>query len=383
MPETLIDLSSDSVTLPSAPMRRAMARAAVGEDERREDPTVRRLEEQVAELLGKEAGLFAPSGTLCNILVLYVTFGAGDEVLAEESAHIVSNEAGGAAVHSRVTIKTVRGTRGVFGPEAIERLTKPDRYGGTRLRGVCVENTHTRAGGTVWAYSALRAVRERARTAHLITHLDGSRLLNAAAASSQSPADLSDGFDSVWISLAKGLGCPAGAVLAGDGSLIDAARAARKLFGGAMCQPGVLAAAGIYALTHNVDRPNQDHALARHFATKVAAIPGINVDVEDVETNIVLFDVGNNRVPAKKLLAVLETNGVRFAPVEGNILRAVTHLGITKREIDHAVSTLQRTLVELRPLRSRRASGRPLNGASPKTDQLPSARGEVGEIPVL
>jgi threonine aldolase len=352
MAQPSIDLSSEIAARPSAGMLRAIANAEIGDDQRREDPTVIKLEERAAELLGKAAGVFLPSGTMCNVLALYVLCRAGDEVLAEASSHIVCNEDGGAAVHARVTLRTVVGERGVFGPTAVDTFASSGRYGGSRPACVCIENTHTRSGGSVWPAHLHRAVQQRAKSAGLHSHMDGARLFNAAIAGRVSPASLAAGFDSVWISLAKGLGSPVGAVLVGDASYIEDVRRARKLFGGGMGKPGMMAAAGLYALDNNIEHLKEDHRNARLFAEAAAEIDGIAIDVEQVETNIVLLDIAETRIDPVDLLLELRRKSVRFGLVEATVLRAVTHLDIKPADVSAALDALREAVATLSPLRN-------------------------------
>lgn len=327
-------------------MRRAMADAPVGDEQRGEDPTTRRLEERVAQITGKAAALFAPSGTLCNVLALFLLCRPGDEVLVERDAHIASNEHGGPAVHSRVTLVAAEGCRGVLGPDAMAAATSDARPGFHRVTCVCVENTHRRAGGAVWSPDEIEALCSYAARRGVRIHLDGARLFNAAVAQGVAVARLCSGVDSVWIDLSKGLGCPGGAVLAGPEEFIAEARAAKRLFGGALRQSGVLAAAGLHAIDHHVARLAEDHDRAKRFAAGAAEIGGVQVDLAGVVTNIVLLDLADAHIDALALAGILEARGLRLATAGCSLAYAVTHLDVNDAALDTALSVLERTLDE-------------------------------------
>ncbi len=328
-------------------MRKAMANAEVGDEQKREDPSVNRLQDSVAELTGKQAALFLPSGTMCNMIGHAIHCRPGDEIIVEESTHPVHFEGGGPAVHSRAQLRTLSTQTGVFTPEQLEAAIRPNdpHFPNTRL--VCVENTHNIRGGRIWSLEAVQAVADCAGKHDLLLHLDGARLMNAVVASGTSAADYCRPFDSCWIDLSKGLGCPVGAVIAGSKEFIDQAWRYKHLFGGAMRQAGIIAAAGVHALQHHVDRLAEDHVKARALAMGLAEIKGITIDVNAVETNIVLFDTVHTGVGRSTILTRLLEHGVRFSPLmESTRLRAVTHLDIPHDGVERALSALQTVLAQ-------------------------------------
>ncbi len=342
----MINLYSDTQTLPTPAMREAMARAPVGDEQRMEDPSVNRLCEMVAELLGKEAAVFLPSGTMCNELAIRVHCAPGDEVIADRTAHIVHFEGGAPAALSGVMIAPLDGERGVFtGEQARAAVRDPANRYAPRSRLLAVEQTANLGGGTVWPMKALREVVEAAREHGLATHMDGARLLNAAVASGAPARDLTRGFDTAWIDLSKGLGCPVGAVLATSRDRIGEVWRWKQRLGGAMRQAGILAAAGIHALEHHVERLADDHGLARRFAEGVAGIDGFGIALDSVESNIVYFDVeeGIGR-SAKEISASLAERGVSIGALGPRLLRAVTHLDVGAAEVDAALEALGEVL---------------------------------------
>lgn len=332
----MIDLYSDTQTRPTPAMRRAMAEAEVGDEQRGEDPTVNRLCAMVAELLGKEAAVFLPSGTMCNEIALLVHCRPGDEILADRTAHIIHFEGGGPAALAGAVLTPLDGARGVFGPEQVAAAIHPESRYHPRTRVVAIEQTANLAGGTVWSLAAVEAVAEMARSAGLVVHMDGARLLNAVAASGAPAAAFAAPCDSVWIDLSKGLGCPIGAVLAGSAEFISEVWRWKQRLGGAMRQAGIVAAAGIHALEHHVDRLVEDNANARRFAAIVAEAPGVGLDLDGVQSNIVFFDVGPSGRSAAEVSAALEAAGVRIGAMGPTRLRAVTHLDVSAEEAERA-----------------------------------------------
>jgi threonine aldolase len=337
-----VNLFSDTQTRPTAAMRRAMAEAEVGDEQRFDDPTVNLLQERVAELLGKEAAVFLPSGTMCNAIGfrLHVRPG-GDEVILDRTSHPVQYEAGGPAALSGAMLHVLDGDGGIFTPGQVEGAVRPsgDRYG-PRSRLVSVEQTTNIGGGRVWPLETLRGVREVAARHDLRTHLDGARLMNAVVAGGVPAAEHAHGFDTAWIDFTKGLGAPVGAVLAGSGDLIAEAWRYKQMMGGAMRQAGVLAAAGLHALDHHVERLADDHANARRLADGLAEIEGIRIDPARVETNIVVFGVGD----AYAVCGRLWERGVQVAPLGPERLRAVTHLDVDRDGIDRALAAFRQVL---------------------------------------
>ncbi len=337
----MIDLRSDTVTRPSPAMRQAMAQAEVGDDVFGEDPTVNRLQERVAGLLGKEAALFVPSGSMGNQLCIKTHTQPGDEVIAERGAHVFNYETGGAAFLSNVQVHTVEGVRGRMSLDSIRRAVRPQLYYMPRTRLLCIENTHNRAGGTIYPLEVIQETAEFARGAGLRMHLDGARLWNACAATGIAPSAYAAHFDSVSVCLSKGLGAPVGSVIAGSRAFIEDARHFRKLFGGGMRQAGVLAAAGLYALDHNVERLKEDHEKASALANELSTIPGFRIDMESVQTNIVIIDVEHSGRTPEWILAALKDRQVLLSMGNYLGLRAVTHLDVTMEQVRHAAATIR------------------------------------------
>ncbi|MHA1564271.1 MAG: threonine aldolase family protein, partial [Alphaproteobacteria bacterium] len=291
MSDNFIDLQSDTQTRPTPGMREAIANAEVGDEQRGEDPSVNKLVDRVAELLGKEAAVFLPSGCMCNNIAILVHCRPGDAIISDQSAHIVTTEGGAMAALAGVMPELIAGERGVFGPEQVLAAIRPKKRNLPRSRMVAIEQTANLAGGTVWPLATLEAVSEAAHEKGLVVHMDGARLLNAVAASGDSAKAYSAPCDTVWIDLSKGLGCPVGGVLAGTAEFIEEAWLWKHRLGGAMRQAGVLAAAGLYALDHHVERLAQDNKNIRLFAEKLVGAPGIAIDLDRVESNIAFFDV--------------------------------------------------------------------------------------------
>jgi threonine aldolase len=338
-----IDLRSDTVTRPSSGMRRAMAEAEVGDDQYGEDPSVNRLQAEVAELLGTEAALFLPSGTMANQVALRTLTRPGDDVLVPWGAHIVLHETGAAAANAGVQF-TVIGSNGTIEADAVRAAIKPRGhivYPPTTL--LVAENTHNRGGGIVLDPVALRDALDVARPAGLATYLDGARLFNAAVARAVTPADVAGGFDLVGISLSKGLGCPVGSLLAGPTELIDRAHRYRRMAGGAMRQAGILAAAGSYALAHNLDRLAVDHANARLLADDLAAADAFELDLRTVQTNIVVFSLAEHAgVPdAVTFVERCRQRGVLLNVFGPRTVRAVTHLDVSEDDCRAAARTMR------------------------------------------
>ncbi len=342
---SFIDLSSDTATRPSDAMRRVMAEAPVGDDQRSEDPTANALQEEAARLLGKEAVLFLPSATMANQIAIKVHTQPGDEILCHEKAHIRLYEGGGPAVLSGCLLRPLPGIRGIFTPDDVRGGVLPDDPHFPRTRLVCVENTHNANGGCVWRPQEQQAVAEAAREFGLVLHLDGSRLLNAAAALNLPAADLTAPFDTVTLCLSKGLGAPVGAILAGDNASIRDARRWKHVFGGAMRQSGIVAAGGLFALRNNIERLQEDHRNAAVLAEGIAAIPGVRLDPAP-ETNIVYFDVAETGLTGPAAMERLLAHGVRASGTGGTRLRFVTHLDISRDDISRAITAAKQALAE-------------------------------------
>ncbi|MFT4068205.1 threonine aldolase family protein [Paraburkholderia sp.] len=345
----LIDLGSDTATRPSAEMLSFMVNAPVGDDQRQEDPTVNALQDRVADLLGHEKSLFLPSATMANEIALKVQTQPGDEVIVEHQSHYVTSEAGSPGFLSSVMLHTVVGQRGIFTAEQFIAGVRRKAIHAPRTRAVCVEQTTNRGGGAVWSVEQLQGVVNAARSRDIYTHMDGSRLLNAVVASGIDAATHAREFDSVTLCLSKGLGCPVGALLAGSSEFIQEAQRYKHIFGGAMRQAGFVAAAGLYALEHNVLRLAQDHDNARRLAQLLDEIPGVSVDLEAVETNIVFFDVRRTGMGGSELINRLARRGVRMGAWPGETqVRAVTHMDVSGEEIAEAAAIVAEVVLAYR-----------------------------------
>jgi threonine aldolase len=335
----MIELFSDTKTKPTAAMREAMARAEVGDEAAFEDPTVNALCERVAALLGKEAAVFMPSGTMCNQAAIAVHCRPGDEVVCDRTAHIVCYEGGGVAANAGANVCVVDGPRGLFSAaQARAALRMPMRHA-PRQRLLAVEQTSNLGGGAVWPLARLREVCAVAREHGMATHMDGARLLNAVVASGVSAAEQCATFDSAWIDFSKGLGAPVGAALAGSKAFIAEAWRAKQRFGGAMRQAGIVAAAALYSLDHHVERLAEDHANAKRLAEALANLPGVAIDVAGVETNLVYFELAADaKLDAPAFCEALKAKGVRMGAMGPRLVRAVTHLDVDRKGIDAAIS---------------------------------------------
>ena len=341
-----IDLYSDTQTRPSPAMRAAIASAEVGDEQRGEDPTVNRLQDMVADLLGKPRALFLPSGTMCNEIAYRVWARPGEEVILDKTAHALHFETGGPAGLSGLMTRPLDGARGVFDADMVDAAVRPrnDRHA-PRSALLSIEQTSNLGGGRIWPLTAIAAVADAAHGHDLSVHMDGARLLNAVVAGNVSAAEFAAPCDSVWIDLSKGLGCPVGAVLAGGEDFIEEAFRCKHLFGGAMRQAGIIAAAGVYALEHNVERLAGDHDNAKRLAEGLADIPGLRIDPAEVETNMVYFAVDTARMSAPELSrGLLEGPGVRIGAVDARRLRAVTHLDVSAADIDSALQAVTAVL---------------------------------------
>jgi len=322
----MINLYSDTQTKPSAAMRQAMANADVGDEQRGEDPTVNTLNIRVAELLGKEAAVFLPSGTMCNEIALMVHCRPGDEILCDKTSHILNYEAGGPAALAGAVMTPLDGPRGVFTADQLQAAIRPDHRYGPRTRVVEIENTANMAGGTIWTMEQIDAVTGTAKAAGLIVHMDGARLMNAVVASGVSAADYARNCDSVWIDFSKGLGAPVGAALAGSNDFITEVWRWKQRLGGAMRQAGIIAAGALYALDHNVQQLADDNANAATFAAIIATSPAFVIDPQTVDSNIIIFGMANGG-NATAFVTKAETEvAVRIGAVGPSTLRAVTHL---------------------------------------------------------
>jgi threonine aldolase len=331
----MIDLRSDTVTRPTRAMRRAMFEAPLGDDVFGEDPTVNRLEEYVAELLGKEAAVYAPSGTMCNQIGVFVNTGRGDEVLVHEGAHIFNYEAGAPALLSAVQVRPLPGEGGVISPETVRAALRPENVHFPRPKLLCLENTHNAAGGRVFPLKDFVEVAAAARELGIKVHLDGARLFNAQAATGTLARGWCEPADTVSVCSSKGLGAPVGSLLAGDAQTIREARRARKAFGGGMRQAGVIAAGSLYAFEHHAERLVEDHERARRLA---AGLEDAGYKVEPPQTNIVLVEVGE----VDLFLESLAREGVLATPAKTGFARLCTHLDVGDEEIEAAIEAAAR-----------------------------------------
>jgi len=333
-PPTRVNLLSDTQTRPTPAMREAMARAEVGDEQSGDDPTVNLLCERIADLLGKEAAVFMPSGTMCNVAATLVHCRPGDEILAHETAHIIAREGGAHAALGGFQITPLKGDDGQFAPDTLRRALHPrSRYQPPQVL-VSVEQTANIGGGTIWKKNALDEVVSIAKGAGLATHMDGARLLNATVATGIPPRDMAAGWDSAWIDFSKGLGAPIGGAIAGTRAFIDEVWRWKQRLGGSMRQAGICAAACVYALDHHVERLADDHANARALARGLSQIPGI--EVQEPETNLVFFKPDGAGVPGDRMVSELNKRGVQLAMMDGRI-RACTHLDVTAGMIEEMV----------------------------------------------
>jgi len=335
-PAAPIDLRSDTVTLPSPAMRAAMAAAPVGDDQYGEDPSMNRLQERTAALLGKEAALWLPSGTMANQVALRVLTRPGDDVIVSRESHAVWHETGGAAANAGVQFTDV-GARGVFTVAEFLAARKPRGhviYPPTTL--VEIENTHNRSGGVIFPQDEAEGICAAAREHGIATYLDGARLWNTAVASGQPVAKLAAPFDLAAVALSKGLGAPGGTLLAGPRELVDRAVRHRRMLGGAMRQAGIFAAAGLYAFDHNIERLAEDHANARRFAQRLVASPRVVLDLATVQTNIIVFGLAADAPDAATVVARARERGVLVFAFGARTVRAVTHLDVSREQCERA-----------------------------------------------
>lgn len=337
----MIDLRSDTATRPTDGMRQAMARAEVGDEQRGEDPTTLALEERVADLLGQERALLVPTATMANQVALCALTRPGDELLVAAAAHIARSEAGGPAANGGLMVHAITTPDGRFGARDVEHAVSPH---GDAARApttlLSVENTHSNGGGRVWSVAAASEVVDAARGLGLAAHLDGARLLNAAVATGDAPRAWGTRFDTVTLCLSKGLGCPFGALLAGPSALMERAQRLKQMFGGALRQSGIVAAAGLYALDNHVERLADDHANARRLAEGLIA-KGVAVDLEQVETNCVQIDGAAAGLTGPELIDRLREGGVLVSETaRAGVVRAVTHLDVGAAEVDVATDVI-------------------------------------------
>ncbi len=330
---------SDTQTRPTPAMRQAVLTAEVGDEQRFEDPSTLALEARVAELLGKEAAVLLPTGTMCNEIAIRVHTVPGDEIICERSSHIIGFEGGGPAALSGVMVHPIDGERGTFTAAQVERALRPESRYMPRSRMVSIEQTANMAGGTVWPLELIDEVADAGRAAGLAVHMDGARLLNAAVASGHAASDHTRSVDTVWIDLTKGLGAPVGAVLAGSQDFIASAWRFKQQWGGAMRQSGVLAAMGLHALDHHVDRLADDHERAARIGRALADLPGVD-EVVEPQSNIVIFSLPADGLSPEELVAKAREAGVRLGAAGGRRCRIVTHLDVDDDDVDRLLDVL-------------------------------------------
>jgi threonine aldolase len=337
-----IDLRSDTVTRPTPAMRKAMAEAEVGDDVFGEDPTVNTLQEKVARLLGKEAALFVPSGTMANQLSIKSHTQPGDEVIIESSSHPYNFEGGAGAALSGIQFHCVKGVRGILEAFQIEEAIRPEDHHFPVTKLVCLENTHNRGGGTIYPVEKLAEIYRLAQSKGLFVHLDGARLWNASVATGNRPNEYAQWADSVSVCLSKGLGAPIGSLVAGSKPFIDRIHRFRKMFGGGMRQVGIVAAAGIYALDHHLERLKEDHQNAKRLAVGLKEFKGVSIDPKHVETNIVIFDITDTGMIGSHVAEIMKKEGVLIHAFGKTQIRLVTHLDVSNDDIEEALKVLEK-----------------------------------------
>lgn len=337
-----IDLRSDTVTKPSKPMREAMMMAEVGDDVFGEDPTINKLQEKCAELTGKEKALFVTSGSLGNQLAVKAHTKPGDEIIVEAESHIYNYENAAPSVISGVQIMPIQGKNGVMNVEDIKQYLRDKVYYFPENTLICIENTHNRAGGIIQPVESIREITTFAKEQGIKTHLDGARIFNASVETGITLKEYATYFDSISFCFSKGLGAPVGSILCGESNFISRAHKWRKILGGGMRQAGILAAAALYALEHNVTRLKEDHTKAKLFAQSIASIPAIEINLQNVHTNIVIFR--QNKFSKKQFIEILKERGVLVSSGSFDYLRAVFHLDVSLAEVEESIKVFHSVL---------------------------------------
>ena len=335
-----IDLRSDTVTKPSSAMREAMMKAEVGDDVFSEDPTVTMLQERIANMFGKEAALFVPSGTMGNEVCIKAHTEAGDEIIVEQDSHIFVYETAAPALLSGVQMQPLIGSNGLFSVEQLKRAVRPKAYYMPPTKLICLENTHGRSGGSVLPIDGLKNIYDFSREAKLKMHLDGARLWNAAVASGVSFEELARYTDSLSVCFSKGLGAPVGSMIIGDRDFVERSRRFRKIFGGGMRQVGILAAAALFALDHNISRLKDDHHKAKFFAEGIANIKQFQINTKEVYTNMVIVGIESSGKSQADILTLLKSRGILMTPEKHSSIRAVMHLDVSMDDVVHAISVI-------------------------------------------
>ncbi len=341
-----IDLRSDTVTKPTPSMRKVMAEAEVGDDVFGEDPTVNALQEKVAKLLGKETAIFVPSGTMANQLAIKSLTQPGDEVIIEGTSHPYNFEGGAGAALSGVQFYCLKGIRGILDASQIEEAIRSEDHHFPSTRLICLENTHNRGGGSIYPIEKMVEIYRLAKSKGLLVHLDGARLWNASVATGIKPHEYTQWADSVSVCLSKGLGAPIGSLVAGSKTFIDRVHRFRKMFGGGMRQAGIIAAAGIYALDHHFERLEEDHQNAKRLALGLKELKGVSIDPEQVETNIIIFNISTTGMTAPQMAEAMKRNGVLIHPIGKTQIRLVTHLDVSHEDIEVALKAFRKVLGE-------------------------------------
>jgi threonine aldolase len=344
MMKNFIDLRSDTVTRPTSAMRKAMSEAEVGDDVFGEDPTVNALQEKVANLLGKEAALFVPSGTMANQLSIKSHTQPGDEVIIEGSSHPYNFEGGAGAALSGIQFQCLKGVRGILDASQIEEAIRPADHHFPVTKLICLENTHNRGGGSIYPLEKMAEIYRLTKSKGLLLHLDGARLWNASVAMGIKPLEYAQWADSVSVCLSKGLGAPIGSLVAGSKPFIDRIHRFRKMFGGGMRQVGIIAAAGIYALNHHLERLKEDHHNAKRLAVGLKEFKGVSIDPKHVETNIVIFDVTNTGMTGAQVAEAMKKEGVLIHAFGKTQIRLVTHLDVSSEDIEIGLKAFKKVL---------------------------------------
>jgi threonine aldolase len=346
MADTVIDLRSDTVTTPSAEMRNAMAEAEVGDDVFLEDPTVNRLQQRAAEIFQREAALFVPSGSMGNLACIMAQTRPGQEVICDEAGHIYSYEMASMSAIGGVLPRIVRGDDGILTWDIVAKAIRPKMYYRSQTALISLENTHNMAGGTVYPTKVGREICDNAHQAGIHVHLDGARIFNAATYLGQSVAEITRSFDSIQFCLSKGLGAPVGSMIVGPQDLIDRCRVIRKMLGGGMRQAGVIAAAGLIALEKGPALLQADHDNARYLASQLAEVPGIDIDPEKVQTNIIMFKLRKSGMTASRFTGLLAARKVLAVGLEGERVRVVTHLNVDRNGMQRAAAAIREVMSE-------------------------------------
>lgn len=337
-----VDLRSDTVTKPTPAMRKAIAEAEVGDDVFGEDPTVNTLQQKVAEILGKEASLFVPSGTMANQLAIKSHTQPGDEVIIEATSHPYNFEGGASAALSGIQFYCLKGVRGILDAFQIEEAIRPDDHHFPVTRLICLENTHNRGGGAIYPLEKIAEISQLAKSKNLLLHLDGARLWNASVATGIKPQEYAQWADSVSVCLSKGLGAPIGSLVAGTKTFIDRVHRFRKMFGGGMRQVGIIAAAGLYALGHHIERLKEDHQNAKRLALGLKELKGIAINPDHVETNMVIFDVAESGMTAAQVSEAMKRERILIHAFGKTQIRLVTHLDVSGEDIEVALEAFKK-----------------------------------------